>query len=717
MPTMSTEVLDVAQWLPTARTQRLLVNRDYGATYNIDNISGRDLPAHHRVSTTETTLDDLAQLKLFTNLPTTFYTTLVSILAEKTSSVFPRMGQDKSPSVQDCLQKLADSPDKRTLAPENWKKLGWENRESYEKWLHTPVLFAFSGSGHYCSSPRVFEFDYRDKNSIDHFRLTAPQAPKKTTNIFSVAGFEYRGYRDRLKIDATIDQELVKQHAKILMEQILYAATETGTTDVVMIPVGMGVFLLEYKKQVLKEEILKGWIDALNQYPATKRLTVHCCLMPGQFEVIVSRLTNPNIFLQNRVDQDAYTVANAIGDKPGRKSMLVNAGDHDWILPLEPGKAPGQCSLNHTLRHSTSDEYFALLTEFARFSIGNLKKLYSDISPFVVSSVRSARHLVARLEPVAPARGPGLEENDPTVIYIEGPVNLDTYLRAYRDEKSRIDKKIVFVFPGNPLHHTPGNTMFTIKSGAGLAIPAKDIGNAGFPVLSMPTTGMDGWVDQKSNKYKKLSDQAIADLYIAIAKGYSLMIPVREHTNTTYFDDPLRSSPEKEPSFWGGIQKGANKALANEYTFHLNNLHIFTCILRLEGEGAALENLRKNSPYFAQVYFAARAPSTPVLVSAPTTSTMFNRRETILPKNKEPIWDWAFVWQCMSSPPALNTYGTVLVVAGLIIAGAVATSAIPVVLGATLAVAGFALGAACFFNAQSNHPEPSAGAVQHLYRN
>ena len=76
--------------------------------------------------------------------------------------------------------------------------------------------------------------------------------------------------------------------------------------------------------------------------------------------------------------------------------------------------------------------------------------------------------------------------------------------------------------------------------------------------------------------------------------------------------------------------------------------------------------------------------------------------------NGEPIWDWAFAWQCMSSPTALNTYGTVLVLAGLIIAGAVATSAIPVVLGATVAVSGFALGAACFFNARSNHPVADA---------
>ena len=223
--------------------------------------------------------------------------------------------------------------------------------------------------------------------------------------------------------------------------------------------------------------------------------------------------------------------------------------------------------------------------------------------------------------------------NDQTVIYIEGPVTLDTYQRAYRDEKSRIDKKIVFVFPGNPGHHTAGNTMFTIKNGKGLAVPAEAIGRAGFPVLSMPTTGMDGWVDQERNQYKILSNQAIADLYKAIAEGYSLMIPVRRHANTTYFDAPLRTPPQKEPSFWGGVQRTANKPLANEYTFHLNNLEMFTSILRSEGDEAALASLRTQSPYFAQVYVAARALSTPVLASVPTTapatSTMLKGQEAL----------------------------------------------------------------------------------------
>ena len=65
--------------------------------------------------------------------------------------------------------------------------------------------------------------------------------------------------------------------------------------------------------------------------------------------------------------------------------------------------------------------------------------------------------------------------------------------------------------------------------------------------------------------------------------------------------------------------------------------------------------------------------------------------------NAGSIWDWTFVWQCMSSPAAINTYGIVLMIAGLIIAGAVAVGTMPVVFGATLAVSQLSLSAACFF--------------------
>ena len=78
------------------------------------------------------------------------------------------------------------------------------------------------------------------------------------------------------------------------------------------------------------------------------------------------------------------------------------------------------------------------------------------------------------------------------------------------------------------------------------------------------------------------------------------------------------------------------------------------------------------------------------------------------PQHEEAISNWAFVWECMSSSAVLNIYGAVLMVAGLIIAGVVAAGAIPVGLGATVVASGFALSAACFFNARSNRPETPA---------
>lgn len=91
-----------------------------------------------------------------------------------------------------------------------------------------------------------------------------------------------------------------------------------------------------------------------------------------------------------------------------------------------------------------------------------------------------------------------------------------------------------------------------------------------------------------------------------------------------------------------------------------------------------------------------------------------NAHKNVLPEYEEPIWDWAFVWQCMSSHAAFNTYGTVLIVASLIIAGTAATGVIPVALVTTAALSGLALSAACFFYARSvrqdDMAEPLAGS-------
>ena len=80
--------------------------------------------------------------------------------------------------------------------------------------------------------------------------------------------------------------------------------------------------------------------------------------------------------------------------------------------------------------------------------------------------------------------------------------------------------------------------------------------------------------------------------------------------------------------------------------------------------------------------------------------------EEPLPQIKEFEWNWAFVWQCMSSPAAINAYGAILIAVSLIILASAATA-----VGAIPAVLGVALGAACFFNAGSNRPKPQEGEV------
>jgi len=167
------------------------------------------------------------------------------------------------------------------------------------------------------------------------------------------------------------------------MKQILNAATNTKTTDVVFIPVGMGVFLT-HKREEMKAEMLSGWIEELNAYQEP-HITLRCCLMPGQFELIQKHVNNPNITLSNHHGQDAYTVANAIQDQPGKKSMLINAGDHDWLVSLKKNNRPGECFKGHTLFNSTSDEYFALMTQFSAFSIPNLQKHFKSLKQFIFS--------------------------------------------------------------------------------------------------------------------------------------------------------------------------------------------------------------------------------------------------------------------------------------------------------------------------------------------
>lgn len=182
-----------------------------------------------------------------------------------------------------------------------------------------------------------------------------------------------------------------------------------------------------------------------------------------------------------------------------------------------------------------------------------------------------------------------------SLIYIQGKVDVSSYQHACRDNNLNPDeKKCVFIFPGNSGHHVQGTTLFSIKGGAGLATASANIGGAGYPTLSLPTTSMEVWATNKEQK--KIVQGALEDLYQAVGAGYHLMLPVREHFNTQYFDQALSPDYIVEPNFWGGIQKAANKPLANYYTEQLNALLAFLALRTEEQQSTAQSDL--NNPFY-----------------------------------------------------------------------------------------------------------------------
>ena len=186
----------------------------------------------------------------------------------------------------------------------------------------------------------------------------------------------------------------------------------------------------------------------------------------------------------------------------------------------------------------------------------------------------------------------------PTVLYIEGAVDQGMY------ESKAAGRPVVFIFPGNSSHHRKDTTLYSIKVGGGLAAAAADLGRAGYPTLSLPTTG-------KKEVLAALSLSAMSDIYRAIGAGYSILLPVRAHKAYSpsksketvakakpaeaiwYFKDDLVHCPGKQPSFWGGIDKAPKENLAAAYIEFLDNLAAFTVALNKEGalEDEVLETI------------------------------------------------------------------------------------------------------------------------------
>ncbi len=182
-------------------------------------------------------------------------------------------------------------------------------------------------------------------------------------------------------------------------------------------------------------------------------------------------------------------------------------------------------------------------------------------------------------------------------IYIQGRVTLESYKRI----ASAYEEPTVFIFPGNASHHKPGTTLYSVKTGGGLAAAAGQIGTAGYPVLSLPTTGMESW--STNPLIKQTVSNAIADVYRAIGAGYHIMLPVRTFENN-FFASALEipDSPPLEPSFWGLFNTTKNPGLAQYYIDELNELIKFAAL----DHEARLTKLQQDNP-FHQAYLAGKA--------------------------------------------------------------------------------------------------------------
>jgi hypothetical protein len=400
----------LAKWPPSPDTRRYFLSNE--SEFISAGKRGKDLPA--KAMEQEFTQREepefhanlLDSTRLFTNLPPKFFEAYLRVQKGIVPITLPRIMHNKNVTVRSCfIQHSAFNDPSGSLHVQHWKALGWPSQQAYEEWLDTSMLFAFSNCLHYCTAPRVFDADV-EKNSLTDGRFYFTQVANdsqtigKKTNILSVTGFEYRDFKGDIK--PTLPA--AKKHSQITMEQILAVAALTNTTDIVLIPYGMGVFLPKNQDgDAIKKATFEGMIEALRQYDGPF-VTIQCCGWP-EFYKLLSSANNKNIHFEDTTGYDAYTLANDIqdcGDDVGekqeggahrpRKSLLINAADNDWTALLDPEKIPGQFSDNHTLYDATSDEYYAIVMCFAYFSIQRMMDFFKEtfVNKITQVSVKSS---------------------------------------------------------------------------------------------------------------------------------------------------------------------------------------------------------------------------------------------------------------------------------------------------------------------------------------
>jgi hypothetical protein len=249
-------------------------------------------------------------------------------------------------------------------------------------------------------------------------------------------------------------------------------------------------------------------------------------------------------------------------------------------------------------------------------------------------------------------------------IYVEGFIDIPK-IQKTAQEQNLNPKKVVFLFPGNASHHVKGTNLYTIKGGGGLAVPAQHLGAQGYPVLSLPTTNMEKWSTDATQQ--QMVKGALADLYRAVGAGYHLLLPVRKHNDTTYFDSGLAdTNGPVEPSFWGFNLKIPNKPLATHYIQELDKLAAFIKLPEEERLTAAQTDssnhffaayldglqMQEDDPWLQLPVNKQRPTVQPKLVQ---TAPVVKKEEAVVAKPIEPPKNKEKIIQSSSNPIKVTT--------------------------------------------------------------
>jgi hypothetical protein len=193
-------------------------------------------------------------------------------------------------------------------------------------------------------------------------------------------------------------------------------------------------------------------------------------------------------------------------------------------------------------------------------------------SPRQPSPVRQPRRQPSPRQP-SPVRRPSpVRQPSPSqkhgIYMLMGNQTVATFFQYCSDNGINANETVV-IFPGNTGHHI-NHTLYSKKSGSGLAQFTSSLYSQNVPTLSLPTVGIR--VLSLTDAIPRVCIEAVSDLWRAIGYGMNLALPVRPFTNK-YFTRQFRDTyPPIEPSFWGAAAPTPNIILANYYQFELERL-------------------------------------------------------------------------------------------------------------------------------------------------